>query len=342
MKIWIDLTSLPHIHFFRAFIKNMGSAGNDVLVTSREFGMMNDILDKNGIDYVSVGSHGGKDLESKLVKSSARISELAKLISREKPDIGLSKHSVECARVSFGLGIPSIMVMDHETANAAMRLMVPLTGHIVAPKAIPLKYLTHLGAQGVSQFYGVCELAHFYDFKPKDDVLEELGLRKGRKIVIARSEPMLSAHNDHESRLYGVLEGILKSRDDVDIVFIPRGESDTGKFSKLDLFVPEESVDTLSLYSFANLMIGAGSCMNREASIGGCPTISICPDKLPAVDRLLISKGVMWHSLDKERILRMATDVLAGKMSNGSGMDVIDDFGDPYVMINEAMRRMAR
>lgn len=342
MKIWIDLTSLPHINFFRAFIKNVAKAGNDVLVTSRQFGMMNDMLEKSGIDYVSVGSHGGKDLESKLIKSSARISDLAKLVSREKPDVALSKHSVECARVSFGLGIPSIMVVDHETAIAAMRLMVPLTDHIVAPKSVPFKYLNHLGAQGLSQFYGVCELAHYYDFKPKDAVLKELGLKKGRKIVIARSEPMLSAHNDHKSRLHAVLKEILKSRDDVDIVFIPRGEKDMGKFSKLDLFVPEESVDTLSLYSYANLMIGAGSCMNREASIGGCPTISICPDKLPAVDRLLINKGIMWHSLDKDRILRIASDVLAGKIGNKSVKDFTDDFGDPYRLINEAMRRMAR
>ena len=64
-------------------------------------------------------------------------------------------------------------------------------------------------------------------------------------------------------------------------------------------------------------MIGAGSCMNREASIGGCPTISICPDKMPAVDKLLINKCVMWHSLDKERILRIASDTLAGYIGNG-------------------------
>lgn len=342
MKIWIDLTSLPHIHFFRSFIKGLSSAGNDVLVTSRQFGIMNDILDKNNIEYVSVGSHGGKDLESKLISSSSRISELTRLVSKEKPDIGLSKHSVECARVSFGLGIHSIMVIDHETANAAMRLMVPLTDFIIAPKAIPVKYLNMLGGHNVRQFYGVCELAHFYDFKPNDKVLKELGIRKGRKIVIARSEPMLSAHNIHKSVLYGVLKGILKRRDDVDIVFIPRGGRDLGKFNKLDLFVPEESVDTLSLYSYANLMIGAGSCMNREASIGGCPTISICPDRMPAVDKLLIDKGVMWHSLGKDRILRIASDILEGRTGDVRRTEVVDGFEDPYRKINEAMRRVVK
>jgi len=334
--IWIDLTSLPHVHFFRALIKRLAKAGNDVMVTSREFSIMNDMLEKNGIQYVSIGSHGGKDLACKLARSSGRVSQLAKFVSREKPDIGLSKHSVECARVCFGLNIPSITVIDHETADAAMRLMVPLSDSIVSPVATPADTLRGFGARHVSQFYGVCEVAHFYDFKPKEDVLRQLGISKNKKIVVARSEPMLSAHNDHESRLFSVLESIKQGRGDVEIVFIPRGESDLGKFGKLDLIVPESSIDTLSLYSFAGLMIGAGSCMNREACVGGCPTISICPDNLPGVDKFLIDKKMMYYCLEKNEIVGLASEILSNhcnhslKERNGK---VLQGFEDPYAKI---------
>ena len=44
MKYWIDVTSLPHVHFFRAFIKRAEKSGNEVFVTSREFGVMNEIV----------------------------------------------------------------------------------------------------------------------------------------------------------------------------------------------------------------------------------------------------------------------------------------------------------
>ncbi|GAF98656.1 unnamed protein product, partial [marine sediment metagenome] len=129
-----------------------------------------------------------------------------------------------------------------------------------------------------------------HDFKPSDTVLHQLGLSRNEKVVIARSEPLLSAHNYHESVLFAVLERIKQKFENVQIVFIPRGEGDGKKFRNLDPIVPETSIDTLSLYSLAGLMIGAGSCMNREACIGGCPTISICPDNLPGVDKFLIEK----------------------------------------------------
>ncbi len=338
MRIWIDLTSLPHIHFFRAFIKRQRRAGNEVIVTSREFGLMNDILDKNGIEYTSIGSHGGKGLASKLAKSCSRVSELARFISKHDPDIGLSKHSVESARVCFGLQIPSVMVIDHETAEAAMRLMVPLTDYIVSPEAIPAEGLRRFGARDISRFYGVCEVAHFYDFSPKKDVLRGLGISRGKKVVIARSEPMLSSHNDHQSTLFSVLEG-MKDRGDVEIVFIPRGENDLGRFSQLDLIVPSSSIDTLSLYSAASMMIGAGSCMNREACIGGCPTISICPDDLPGVDRLLIDKRLMWHALRKDDIMKLVAGILDGKPGHGMNGRALHGFEDPYAMMEDAMRK---
>jgi predicted glycosyltransferase len=337
VKVWIDVTSLPHVQFFRALIKRLEKSGNDVLVTSRNFGIMNDILEKNGIEYRNVGSHGGKSLENKLLRSSERILELTRLIAKERPDIGLSKHSVECARVCFGLGIPSIMVIDHETANAAMRLLVPLTDFIIAPKATPPETLKKFGDVNITQFYGVCEVAHFHDFEPSEDVLRQLGLSRDDRIIIARSEPLLSSHNDHESMLLSVLEGIKRDFKDAKIVFIPRDHGDSGKFGDLDLVVPEQSIDTLSLYSFAGLMIGAGSCMNREACIGGCPTISICPDNLPGVDRLLIEKKMMHHSLDKDDILKMASEILSSGRHKELNGRVAKEFEDPYEKVMEVI-----
>ena len=338
MKIWIDLTSLPHIHFFRALIRRLGERGDDVLVTSREFGIMNDILDKNGIAYRSVGAHGGKDLEGKLLTSSERVIRLAGIMAKEKPDIGLSKHSVESARVCFGLGIPSLNVIDHETAEAAMRLMVPLNDCIVTPRATPSSVLRSFGARQIRTFYGVCETAHFMDFRPSAGVLKSLGLSRKRPIVLSRAEPMLSAHNDHASVLHQVLKDIGERFTEADIVFIPRGDGDLAAFGDLDLIIPDKSTDTLSLYSMASLMVGAGSCMNREAAVAGCPTISICPDRLPAVDKFMISKGLMSHSLDRGEVVRMASGILGDpKGFKGRSAGIIRGFDDPYKCMTKAI-----
>jgi predicted glycosyltransferase len=344
VKFWIDVTSLPHVHFFRALVKRLEKSGNEVLVTSREFGIMNDILEKSGIEYKSVGSHGGRGLEGKLVKSCQRVIELTRLLSKEKPDVGLSKHSVESSRVCFGLGIPSINVIDHETAEAAMRLMVPLCDLVISPEATPLRSLKRFGLREISQFQGVCETAHFNDFRPSKDVLEKLGFSRNERIIIARSEPLLSAHNFHHSTLFSVIGEIKDDFPDSRIVFIPRDNDDSERFRKLGLTVPGESIDTLSLYSFASLMIGAGSCMNREAAIGGCPTISICPDNLPAVDRFLIEKGLMHHSLDKDEIVRKSAEILASRTQTHRDVNgkVLKDFEDPHEKIMEAIKHLAK
>jgi len=336
VKYWIDVTSLPHVHFFRALIKGLEKSGNEVLVTSREFGIMNDILEKNGIHYESVGTHGGKDLEGKLVRSSERIVGLARLMAREKPDIALSKHSIESARVSFGLGIPSVMVIDHDTASKQTRLTAPLADVIVSPEATDSGNLCRYGASEVKKFYGVCEVAHFRDFRPSGKVLKELGLKKGRKIVIARTEPLLSSHNFHESTLFSVLKELKERRGELEIVFIPRGEKDSAKFREIDLIIPETSVDTLSLYSFAGLMIGAGSCMNREAAVGGCPTISVCPDRLPGVDRFLVEKGMMHHILDKDGIVEKALEMIGSGRHRERNGNTVKAFEDPHETLMSA------
>ncbi len=336
MKYWIDVASLPHVHFFRALIKRLEKSGNDVLVTSRQFGIMNDILEKNNIQYTSVGSHGGKDLESKLIHSSERIIQLTKLLSKEKPDLAISKHSIECARVSFGLGIPSVMVIDHETAAKQSRLTTPITDVIVSPKATDMNKMKKYGAKKIMEFYGVCETSHFFDFKPTRDVLDVLGIESG-KVIIARTEPLLASHNFHKSALYATLEGVKKNYPDSNIVFIPRGKVDAEQFSKLDVIIPKKYIDTLSLYNFADIMIGAGSCMNREACVGGCPTISLCPDNLPGVDKLLVKEGIMNHTKDTKRAVSMAKKILDSDDSRKKNGKLVERLDDPYKAINRAI-----
>ncbi len=335
MKYWIDVTSLPHVHFFRSFIKRIEKSGNEVFVTSRSFGVMNEILERNGIQYANVGSHGGKDLESKLVHSSERIIELAKVVSREKPDIALSKHSVECARVSFGLGIPSVMVIDHETASKQSRLTAPITDVIVSPKATDMRKMKKYGARDIMEFYGVCETAHFFDFRPSDDVLKEIGIESG-KIIIARTEPLLASHNFHRSVLFATLKSLKKEYPETNIVFLPRGKADAEQFSRLDVIIPEHSIDTLSLYSHADLMLGAGSCMNREACVGGCPTISLCPDNLPGVDRFLVKEGIMKHARDEKKALSLSRAILDSEKQKENGK-LVERLDNPYKAINRAV-----
>ena len=76
--IWVDITNLPHVLFFKDFIRK-----HNALVTARELSNLPELLEMHSIDYILVGKHG-KDKKSKLLESSKRIKKLAKVISKHK------------------------------------------------------------------------------------------------------------------------------------------------------------------------------------------------------------------------------------------------------------------
>lgn len=336
MKIWIDITSPPHVNFFRPFIKELE---DDVIVTARDFGTIRESLDRLDIEYKAVGFHG-RSKEGRLIKSVERIKKLTKIIKDEKPDVGLSKHSVELPRVCFGLGIPSITVLDHDTADIQNRLIIPFSDIMVTPTFVSKAWMKKFGAREIMQFYGVSEYVNYIDFKPSKDVLDKLGLSKG-PVAISRSEPFLSSHVYHKSNLFGILKDVLNEVKNLQVVFLTRNKTDKKEFSELDLVIPRREIDVLSLYKYADLMIGAGCCMNREACLAGCPTISIYPDDLPAVDRFLIRRGLMKHTLSKREAVKWCLESINnGKKERKRIERIVKKFENPYDTIRMAINKL--
>ncbi len=58
-----------------------------------------------------------------------------------------------------------------------------------------------------------------------------------------------------------------------------------------NLVVPTTAVDSLSLMYAADLVIGAGGTMTREAALLGTPTVSVFAGRTPAVDVWLERHG---------------------------------------------------
>ncbi len=340
MRIWIDLTSMPHATFFREFIRKAEKKGNDILLTCRKFHRLDEFLEELGFNFICVGSHG-KTPEEKLAKSSERIKKLSKIVKDFDPDICVAKHSVELPRVALGLGYPSILVVDHETAEAQMRLSVPLADIVISPKATPKKLLGKFGAKKIRQFYGVCEVAHYLGFKKKN-VLKELGLSKKENIILARAEPRFSSHNIRSSKIFEILEGI-KKKIDVEIVALPRNNFDLKEFRKLNAVIPEKPIDALSMYYYASLVISAGSTMNREAAIVGAHALSVCPDPLPSVDKFLMKLGLMYHENSVKRAINLACELIENHRDNKlKAKKVVSRFENPYRILNSAITEIVK
>ncbi|ASI98522.1 DUF354 domain-containing protein [Thermococcus celer] len=306
MKVWIDITNAPHVHFFKGIIRELEKAGHEVLVTAREFDGLTGILDMFGIDYYVVGKHGGATLEGKLLASSERMYKLSKLIIEEKPDLALYKHSTEAPRVAFGLQIPSIGFVDNDTAVAQNKLILPYTTLLLYPTAIDAYELLRCGADpnGMRPVKGFSELAHLYGFLPNRRVLRELGLKAGGYIVM-RAEPVKANYFHGPPR--SVLEDVVPLLPEMPVVLFPRTEEQRKSFERFEnVIMPERPVDSLSLLYYAKLMIGAGGTMNREAIALGTPTISTYPGKLLAVTKWLVENDLEFHSTDPVEVARTA------------------------------------
>ena len=306
MKIWVDVSNAPHVHFFKSIIRELEEKGHHLIVTARQFDSVQEILDLSQVEYTLVGKHGGFSLRDKLVESSKRVVDLAEMIAREEPDLALYKHSVEASRVSYGLKIPSICVVDNEIAEAQNRLMLPLSTKIIAPQAIPLDEITKYGVprENIRRFYGICELAHLRDFVPDEQVLD--GICRHTSLVLLRPEPIKADYYNGSRDTSLMREVIADAPIDATFVVFPRSESQKRLFDFENVVVPEKAIDSLSLTHYSDLVISAGGSMNREAISSGVPAISAFPGEMLSVTAFLIDLGIKDHSLDSKEIWEKA------------------------------------
>ena len=341
MKVWIDISNAPHVHFFKGLIKEIQKKA-EVIVTTRTFDSVPQILDLNNIPYTVVGFHGGSGIKEKLIASSKRILELTEFIADQDVDLAIFKHSVEAPRVAYGLQIPSICVMDNEHGIAQNKLMLPLSTKVIAPKCIPADTIMQFGVQkeNLIQFNGICELAHIRDFTPDPDVLTALGLDRDKRIVVMRPEPA-KANYFNGDRKKTIIKKILENNTFDQCVVFPRFDEQKKVLTFPHTVIPEKAVDTLSLMYYADLVISAGGSMNREAVCCGTPAISTYPEKLLSVTTYLMGLGLKKHSVNIPEIFALAKTLMSDEHYRERAQHILSQMEDPIDILLREIRRLA-
>lgn len=313
MKIWIDITNSPHVRFFKDIIQYFQDEGEDLIITARQFGDIHKLMDMYGFDFISVGKHGVK-LHEKLKESTARVDKIVDIVAHENVDVALSKHSIELPRISFGLGIPSVYVLDNEHAEAANKLTLPLCDRLIAPRIIDMWKLIGYGANPnkLIRYNGTSEILHFKSFKYNENIFNDLNLNvSGSKTILMRSEPSLASYLDAnctESVLSPIVE-VLK--DYANILILPRFKEQAEIFEGIEnVTILKSPVDTSSIIKRCDLVIGAGGTMNREAAVLHTPVISCYPGIPLSVDQYYINKGLMFRSNDADEVINKALSYL--------------------------------
>jgi predicted glycosyltransferase len=293
--IWVDCTAAAHPLVLRPLIERFEARGDEVLVTAREYGQTLGILDRLGIPYTAVGSHGGASPLGKGRALAGRSAQLARFVWARRPQLAIAHGSVDLAVVSSLYRIPSVQMQDYEFAGWQRQIAFRAARKVLVPDTIPLDRLRKIGAKErkLVRYPGLKEEYYLAGFEPDAAVLGELGLDREKVLVVVRPPPETSEYHARND-LYGEAIRHLAASDSVQAVVIPRTErqgEEVRRMGVANLIVPERAIDAQSLIAFADLVVSAGGTMNREAVALGTPVFTTFAGRMGGVDEDLIAAG---------------------------------------------------
>ncbi len=179
MRVWVDCTAAAHPLVLRPIIERLEARGDEVFVTAREYGQTEGILERLGIPYTSVGSHGGASMFGKGLALAGRSARLARLVWRRAPSLAIAHGSVDLAVVSALFRIPSVQMQDYEFAGRQRQIGFRVARKVLMPDSIPVERLTRIGAKGdkLVRYPGLKEEYYLADFEPDAERARRAGAR---------------------------------------------------------------------------------------------------------------------------------------------------------------------
>jgi hypothetical protein len=289
------MTAAAHPLVLRPLIERFEARGDEVLVTAREYGQTLGILDRLGIPYTAVGSHGGASALGKGRALTGRSARLARLVWQRRPQLALAHGSVDLAVVSSLYFIPSAQMQDYEFAGWQRQIAFRAARKVLMPESIPLERLKKIGAKErkLVRYPGLKEEYYLADFSPNAGVLDELGLDREKVLVVVRPPPETSEYHARND-VYGEAIRHLAASPQAQAVVIPRTErqgDEVRAMAAANLIVPARAIDAQSLIAHADLVVSAGGTMNREAVALGTPVFTTFAGRMGGVDEDLIATG---------------------------------------------------
>jgi len=299
MKVWIDMANSPHPLLFAPVARRLQADGHEVLVTGRDNAQTASLTLATWPGAQIFGAESPHGRLAKGANIGRRMAALRRWAVAARPDVALSHNSYAQIVAARSLRVRVVTAMDfeHQPANhVAFRL-----AHLVLlPDALPVGLVRRQGARPpkVRQYPGLKEELYLADFEPDADVEKNIGVRRNgaTALVIARTPPSRAAYHHFGNPLFEAALRRVCSQPNVVCVVLPRHAEQREAIQQLGLegcVVPDHAVDSRSLMCGADLMLGAGGTMTREAALLGVPVYSLFAGRPAAVDDWLIKRGLL-------------------------------------------------
>ena len=322
MKVWYDACTGKHIRYGVAIANKLRNRGHEVILTTRKhadtIGLMRVLNEK----FEVLGEYSAGNLLEKLRASVERQKLLFEFFMKKMPNVAISHGSVEQCRVAFGASIPIILTHDSPHAVAVNRLTLPLCSFLVVPKAIPKRYIKMYGVKKIYRFNGVDEVAWIKDFKP----LVKYDFK--RPLIVVRQMESKAVYAGKMPDISEILAKKLTALGNV--IFLPRYD----RMPRNNLIVPRNFIDSASLVSQADLVVGFGGTISREAALLGTPSIVVNVFGRLYVNEFLRKRGFPIFITKVDNVLTLAKKMLGRKWKT---THLIKSLEDPVDVIERIL-----
>jgi predicted glycosyltransferase len=317
MRVWIDALTPKQANLFSVLVSRLFAEGHEVLVTTRHYREVEQLLQLRGTKATVIGRHGGSDLASKVVESSKRAAELAEFMKNRTPDIAISYCSPEAARVAYGLRIPHYVVCDSPHAEAVCRLTLPLSRHLFTPRAVPKSAWKRYGVSSseIIQYDALDPVVWIRQYAPALVSGEMSAQEERTPIILMRTEEDYASYLLTPRAKESIITQLAPqlSKLGAQVVVLPRYEKQIERLTE-ELAgvasVPPKVVDALALLARCSVFVGAGGTMSAEAALMGVPTISCYPSDPTYVDKFLFKLRLAQRVLSVDRAVAKVRAVL--------------------------------
>jgi hypothetical protein len=312
MRIWIDLSNSPHPLLFAPLSRALEERGHRVEITARDHAQTVALARERWqeVDVVGRASPSGRVTKARVLGD--RIRALRAWARAHQPDLALSHNSYAQIVAARSTGIPAVTAMDfeHQPSN---HVAFRLAGRVLLPEAYPLGTARRQGATArkIARYPGLKEALYVGDFEPDKGALLRLGVEPSPEeaLVVGRTPPTRALYHRGDNPLFAACLDDLARRERVHCVILARYPEQLRSLASTrekGFTIPEEAVDARSLIYHADLVLGAGGTMTREAALMGVPAVSVFRGRVPAVDRRLEEEGSL-HRLTSAAELPVVT-----------------------------------
>ena len=304
--IWIDFENTPHVLFLEPIIRRLGAAGWEVRVTAKPQSQTLALARMRGVVVEPIGAGDLVGRTRKMVGGLTRAARLAALVGlRRKPRL-LICSSRTAALAAYMLRIPVVGLLDYE--HSEHRPLALASRSLWLPDVLRVVDLPPT-TRRVARFYPGLKENLYLDSWVFDRRAEReaLGVDDRTRLVAARP-PATTAHyaSARSFPLWLTAVRRVARQSGVRVLLTPRTERQRQQLASE--FEGSPSVEVMArviagpgIVAAADLLLGGGGTMNREAAVLGVPVWSLFTGPTPYIDQQLAREGrLRWVRTEHE------------------------------------------